>query len=39
MHGSRNLPPTGGMREMFERKWLMMGFHELSGLTGPEGKI
>jgi hypothetical protein len=22
MHGPRNLPPTGGMREMFERKWL-----------------
>jgi len=22
MHGLRNLPSTGGMREMFERKWL-----------------
>jgi hypothetical protein len=22
MHGFRNLPPTGGTREMFERKWL-----------------
>jgi hypothetical protein len=22
MHGPRNLPPTGGMREMCGRKWL-----------------
>jgi hypothetical protein len=22
MHGTRNLPPIGGMREMFEGKWL-----------------
>jgi hypothetical protein len=39
MHGFRNLPPTGGMREMFEQKWAKMGLQGFSGGTGatPRG--
>jgi hypothetical protein len=33
MHGFRNLPPTGGMREMFKQKWAKMVFQGFNGWT------